>query len=270
MTAEEYIESGLLELYVAGTLSEKENEEIFQAMTDHPEVREEVERIEALIVQLTAAAAPPSATAGFEQVRNRLSLSDDSESDNVVPFTPPKQRNWLPYTGWAAAIVLLAGLFWMNNQNSDLRQELADRQDDIEAVEAQIAEANESLARQQELIAIFRDRDILAVPLEGQAAFPGAFAKVYWDKDQQNIYLDAQGLPDPPEGKVYQVWSLTLDPLTPTSLGVITGFSEDENKIFPIENGNASEAFGITLEPEGGSDFPTLEQLYTLGAVSSS
>ena len=41
----------------------------------------------------------------------------------------------------------------------------------------------------------------------------------------------------------------------------------DANKIFNIENANESEAFGITLEDEGGSDFPTLEQLYTLGAI---
>ena len=38
---------------------------------------------------------------------------------------------------------------------------------------------------------------------------------------------------------------------------------------FTLENANESEAFGITLEPEGGSETPTLEQLYTLGAVGS-
>ena len=36
-----------------------------------------------------------------------------------------------------------------------------------------------------------------------------------------------------------------------------------------LENANESEAFGITLEPEGGSETPTLEQLYTLGAVGA-
>ena len=68
---------------------------------------------------------------------------------------------------------------------------------------------------------------------------------------------------------VYQVWSLTLDPLTPTSMGLLENFSEDENKIFALENPNQSQAFGITLEPEGGSESPTMEQLYTLGVVAS-
>jgi len=56
--------------------------------------------------------------------------------------------------------------------------------------------------------------------------------------------------------------------LSPTSLGTIDNFTADANKIFSIENPNQSQAFGITLEPEGGSKSPTLDQLYTLGAVS--
>jgi anti-sigma-K factor RskA len=76
-------------------------------------------------------------------------------------------------------------------------------------------------------------------------------------------------LPEPPKGKVYQVWSLILNPLMPTSLGVIEEFSTDKDKVFDLKNTNQSEAFGITLEPAGGSKSPNLEQLYTLGVVAS-
>ena len=41
--------------------------------------------------------------------------------------------------------------------------------------------------------------------------------------------------------------------------------SEDLNK--EVENVNEAQAFGITLEPAGGSAGPTMEQLYTLGKV---
>ena len=92
---------------------------------------------------------------------------------------------------------------------------------------------------------------------------------MYWDESNDQVYLDLQGLPEPPEGKVYQVWSLILDPLTPTSLGTIDDFLQDDNKIFKLENANKSQAFGITLEPAGGSVSPTLEQLYTLGALAA-
>ena len=81
------------------------------------------------------------------------------------------------------------------------------------------------------------------------------------------VFIDAQGLPAPPKGYDYQVWSLQLNPLTPTSIGVLDDYSENTDQIFELENPNTSEAFGITLEPEGGSKMPTLEQLYTLGTV---
>lgn len=61
--------------------------------------------------------------------------------------------------------------------------------------------------------------------------------------------------------------TLKLDPLSPTSLGTIDNFTANDSKIFTINNPNESQAFGITLEPAGGSKTPTLEQLYTLGAV---
>lgn len=110
---------------------------------------------------------------------------------------------------------------------------------------------------------------MISIPLAGQQVSPTSYAKVYWDKKTNAIYLDTKGLPEPPKDKVYQVWSLKLSPLTPTSLGTLDSFTADNTKIFTINNPNESEAFGITLEPEGGSVSPTLEQLYTLGAVSA-
>jgi len=113
-----------------------------------------------------------------------------------------------------------------------------------------------------------RDKNITVVPLGGQTVSPESYAKAYWNKTEQKVLIDAQGLPEPPEGMVYQVWSLKMSPLTPTSMGLLEDFIDDENKVFAIANQNASEAFGITLEPAGGSKAPTMEQLYTLGAVS--
>lgn len=262
MNIEEYIASGILELYVAGSLSEKENEEVYQAIKDHPELLQEVLKIEQAILNLSEAMAQSDATPLFNAIKERI----DSENDQkVVPLQRPK-TNWVAYTGWAASVLIGSGLVWSIIQNNDLRDQLAkDRQE----LEQQIEKASTDLKEAEKLIAVFRDREIISVPLAGQKASPESYAKVYWDQKTNSIYLDAQGLPDPPKGKVYQLWSLKLDPLTPTSLGVIADFNTDENKIFAIDNPNDSQAFGITLEPEGGSASPTLEQLYTLGAVSN-
>ncbi|MCA0153469.1 anti-sigma factor [Winogradskyella vincentii] len=253
-----YIESGILELYVAGKLSEKENQEVYELMQKHPQILQEVLEIEAAVVKLTASVSPHAID--FDSFRDKI-------DDTKVVDLQPKKPNWISYTGWAASILLAGGLLWTLGKKNTLEEQLQIVETQKQYLEIQIEDARENLANTKNLLESIRDKNIIAVPLGGQGEFASSYAKVYWNKADNTIYLDAEGLPNAPEGKVWQVWSLTLNPLTPTSLGTIDNFNTDDNKIFPIANANESQAFGITLEPEGGSDSPTMEQLYTLGVV---
>ncbi|PWG05394.1 anti-sigma factor [Polaribacter aquimarinus] len=259
MNVKEYIASGILELYIAGSLSEKENEEVHAAIQKYPELLEEVASIEKAIVILSAAAKTNNSYS-FADIQHQL----QDNTPKIIPITKSK-TNWSQLSGWAAAFIFGSVLIYTVIQNNKLKTQIAT---DKQQLEEQIDKASNSLAEAEKLIEVFRDKEIIAVPLAGQKVSPNSYAKIYWDKKTNSIYLDAKGLPEPPKGKVYQVWSLKLSPLTPTSLGTIDTFTADVNKIFTIDNPNESEAFGITLEPEGGSASPTLEQLYTLGAVS--
>jgi anti-sigma-K factor RskA len=262
MDIKTYIESGILELYVAGKLSEEENQEIYDLLQQHPELLQEVLEIENAIVKLTAAVSPHAIN--FESFKGKL-----GDTDTKVVQLKPKKPNWISYTGWAASILLAGGLLWTLNQKTELELQLQTAEIDKIYLETQIEDARTDLAATKNLLDIIRDKDMIAVPLGGQGDYASSFAKVYWNKVDNTIYLDAEGLPNAPEGKVWQVWSLTLNPLTPTSLGTIEDFNTDDNKIFTIANTNESQAFGITLEPKGGSASPTMEQLYTLGVVAS-
>jgi anti-sigma-K factor RskA len=260
MNIKEYIASGILELYVAGSLSEKENGEVYAAIQQYPELLTEVESIENAILHLTSAAKKDAAYS-FDDIKTQLTAKETK----VISITKPK-TNWLQYSGWAASLLFGSILMYSLSQNNQLKEQVASEKQQLEE---QIDKASNNLAAAEKLIGIFRDKDIISIPLTGQKVSPTSYAKVYWDKKTNSIYLDAKGLPEPPKGKVYQVWSLKLSPLTPTSLGTLDTFTADVNKIFTITNANQSEAFGITLEPAGGSLSPNLEQLYTLGAVSS-
>ncbi len=265
-----YIQSGVLELYVAGALSENENKEVYELMRQHQEICQEVLEIEAAVVKLTAAASPRISSSLIYLIMHKL--IDNSSKQNtkakLVSIVKPKY-NWLAYSGWAAALVIAIGLLWTLNQNNEFESKISEFETENSDLEVQIANSKTNLATAKNLLNILRDKDIISLPLSGQGEFANSYAKVYWDKKENYIYLDVQGLPDPPAGKVYQVWSLKLNPLTPTSLGIIGDFNTDNNKIFTLVNTNDSDAFGITLEPEGGSETPTMEQLYTLGVVEA-
>lgn len=264
MDVNEYIASGILELYVAGQLSEKENSEVHRLAMEHPEIAAEIESIEGAVLALAKRAAP-SGKPDFETLRQKL---PDQGQNKIVPLDTP-ETPWTAYLGWAASLVLAVGLFWVYNQNQQLKSEIEVANRENRKLEVQIAESNTSLEKTEALLETIRDKDITVVPLGGQVADPEAFAKAYWNKTAQKVFIDARGLPEPPDGMVYQVWSLKVDPLTPTSIGLLEDFVGDENKIFALTNANVSEAFGITLEPAGGSASPNLDQLYALGTVSS-
>lgn len=259
----QYIESGILELYIFGALSKAESIEVSRIVASHPELIQEVERIESAMQEIAAATAPDRPVS-FSAIKNKI---DGLTDDGVIPLSR-KRNKPSSYLGWAAAVLLSAGLGYMYNQNNQLEKKITEIQQEQILQEGKTQLAEDDLAKTKRLLNAIRSKDIIQVPLGGQEIAPEAYASVYWDKSTQKSYIDVSGLPAPPEGKVYQVWSLTLDPLTPTSMGTLDTYNEEEIKLFELDNPNESQAFGITLEPAGGSDSPTLEQLYTLGVIS--
>lgn len=260
MSSIEIIESGTLELFVFGKLTEEENREVIDMSKKHPEVQEEILAIESAIINLSQSVAPHLSVTNYERIRTKLLLKND-----VIPIT--RKTSWSNYAGWAAAAILIIGfgfqLSKLNESNSKIDRLAAEKsvmQESIVDLEFEKQEA-------EKVLAIVRDNNNIQVALGGQEVAPNAFAKAYYNKETNEVYIDATGLPNPPEGKVYQVWGLKLNPLTPQSIGLLDNFTASNSKVFKLEKAEGAEAFGITLEPAGGSVSPTLEQLYTLGKV---
>jgi anti-sigma-K factor RskA len=261
METKEYIESGILELYVYGLLSETENEEVTAMAKSNPEINAEIIAIEKAIIAISSSFSPFHSVANFEKIKEKLEL----KHAKVIELEPSK--NWSQYIGWAAAILLLVGIGFQYNQMDQTNTQVANTEIEKAKLEKEFNVLKLKNTAIETSLAVIRDTKNTVVALGGQAVAPESFAKVYWNQDTKVVYIDAAGLPEPPEGMVYQVWALKLSPLTPTSIGLLEDFDVNEQKLFAVNNANEAEAFGITLEPKGGSLTPTMEQLYTLGKV---
>lgn len=262
MEAQEYIESGILELYVYGLLTEKENLEIAELAKNNAEVDKEIIAIEKAIVALSSSFAPFHSVENFEKIKARLEL----KHGKVVDLKP--SSNWIQYVGWAAAVLLLLGFGYQTLELTKSKQAIAAVGTEKNKIQRDFAYLDQQNKQTEKNLSIVRDIKNTGVTLGGQAVSPTSFAKVYWNKETKTTYIDAAGLPTPPKGMVYQVWSLKLSPvLTPTSIGLLDNFEGNSQKIFAVSQTDSAEAFGITLEPAGGSPTPTMEQLYTLGKV---
>ncbi|WP_293871273.1 anti-sigma factor [Flavobacterium sp.] len=262
MENKEYIESGTLELYVYGLLTESENKEVSTMALKHSEVKDEIVSIEKAIINLSSSFSPFISHSQFEKIKSQLEL----KHNKVVDFKP--RNSSVSYIGWAASIALFIGISFQylklnesKNQVATIEKEISKLQENVVGLEFK----NKSTAT---ALNVIRDENNTVIALAGQTVAPTAKAKIYWNKQTQVVYVDASGLPEPPKGKEYQIWSLKLLPqLTPTSIGLLSNFQANQSKIFAVDKTIGAEAFGITLEPAGGSASPTMEQLYTLGKV---
>jgi len=101
MDVEQYISSGILELYVAGVLSEDQNLEVYRYAQEYPEIREEIIAIEKSILDLSSTAAIKTGKRkGFSDIIKRI----DVEDPTPVVHIKSGRTNWSAWAGWAAAM----------------------------------------------------------------------------------------------------------------------------------------------------------------------
>ena len=262
MENKEYLESGILELYVYGLLSESENDEVAAMSNKNPEIKAEILSIEKAILNLSSSFSPFISHSQFEKIKTQLEL----KHSKVVSMK--SRSNVASYLGWAASIVLLIGVGYQYSKLNDTSNQVVIIEKEKSKLQETVVNLETQNKETQTVLNVVRDENNTIITLGGQAVAPTAKAKIYWNQRTEEVYVDATGLPEPPKGKVYQIWSLKLLPqLTPTSIGLLTDYQANQNKLFAVDKTNGAEAFGITLEPAGGSASPTMEQLYALGKV---
>jgi anti-sigma-K factor RskA len=256
METNEILDSGLLEAYVCGFLNQEESVQVAEYLKKHPELLVEIEKIESTLGILASSSAPLRDRAIYDKLVDRLDL------DNKIRQLEKPRRT--QYLAWAASVIAIIGLSYAYLQNQTLNSEIQEINIANENLRDSLNYAFEEIESSKEINSILAGNSMIS-ELAGQTVSPNSAARVIVNSDKAKVIVDASGLPVPPPGKVYQVWSLTFDPLTPSSMGLLENFTASENRLFVLQNQSNSEGYGITLEPAGGSETPTLEQLYVLG-----
>ena len=258
MSAKDYLDTGILELYVFGQLTEKESIEVSEAIAKYPELQQEVNEIESSLIALSSKASPGVS----EQTRQEILQPDEQDGQKI--------KSKVPYYYWAAILVLLIGIGLLFRQVTTLSSEVQTVEKELKEKQTQIVETEEEKNKLKEILSVARSKDYKTVELPGnEEVAQDVYVKAFYNSDEQKMFLDLKSLPEPPDGMVYQLWSLQFEPLTPESMGTIANYVADKDKLFELDNvPENAQGFGITLEPKGGSETPTLSRLYALGKIS--
>lgn len=185
-----------------------------------------------------------------ERSNHEQTGTDPANSDSAGPASladhrsrRSRRRSWLPYAAAAAALVVIAGLGGAIWQQQQRQNELAD----------ELATAQQQLGENTRLM----EADDLKT---STAELPeGGSVIVLSSESQQLIRLSPRDVGAPPAGKSMQMWVIGDE--GPKSAGLMTDR--------PVTIGDRAFAkgslFGITVEPEGGSDQPTTDPIVAIG-----
>jgi anti-sigma-K factor RskA len=273
---EEYIASGMLELYAAGALTQEEKLEVEQKAESSAEVRTALQKACATMESYANLHAvkprPELKNQILQHVLGEETITEPEQETVVRPMYQDFEKESSPYKWmFAASIVLflLSGFmsfkFYQNWKEAEGRLAVALASEQILA--QNINTASYRIEQQEQVLSVLRDGNYMPVPLKGVEGHPDANVMVYWHPDRQLVYLDVLQLPAPPTGKQYQLWA--LDNGTPVDAGMISLDQGREAILQQMKEIGSAQAFAITLEPAGGSVNPTLEQMYVIGEVNS-
>lgn len=101
--------------------------------------------------------------------------------------------------------------------------------------------------------------DAVVVPLALTPEGDAGSIEIVWSDDRDQVALIADGLADPGPGLVYELWAIVDGVPVPSGL-----FDTDDGSIRRVaEIANVDpEAFGVTIEPDTGSEAPTGDILF--------
>ena len=249
----------------------------------YPELKDELVRTQLILEKYAQSLAitPPAALKPriMELIRSTKqeiadtgspsASSDDTQKETkVIRMVPNSWR-----IGVAASIAALIGIsvLYVSQRNtvSDLKEQVA--RVESESVEKQselqnqLASLETNLNETEQLKAFILHEHTEEIVLAGTSLSPDSKVRAYWNTDNANVVMVADKLPTPEAGKQYQLWAISEG--TPMDLGVMDKEAVMSSQI-TVSTKNV-QAFAITLEKEGGSPTPTLEQMYVVGTVKS-
>lgn len=278
MNIKEYIESGILEAYVLGALTEGERAAVEADMVMYPELAKEIAAIEAAMQSFAEANAEEPPAHMQQQIWNAIQqqsapqevpepqpAQEAKPQPKVVEFAPPAaptRPSWQRAAVWAAVGVSVLTNFMLLSQRNKTKEEIAQMTSQMDSLK---------VSQQQVLAEYKKGRDMLVdtsmktVVMRSMQPGKEMTGMMFWSKVTGESYLTIHAMPMPEKGKQYQLW--VIQDGKPVSMGVIdNNLVANAGMMYKIPmQVKGGQAFAISLEKEGGNPTPT--EVMAVGAI---
>lgn len=244
MEKKRILEEGLLELYLTGELSEELIADVENALEEDKDLKEQFDALEADFERMGIEQAidPPM------EVKERI--KDTLEQSNV------RKINWLPLSIAAGLALLFAfSTFLMYSR----WQEAENYLNVLESQTAELQRRVENLESDYQLTSTrlesINSVDVVPLVLYGNHKAPNAKAVAYVNHKNKVVIINPRGLPSLPNDRTYQMWSDVDGEM------IDMGILSTDKELITLKYIDDAESLNITIEPAGGNDHPTVEEL---------
>ncbi len=260
MDKDKFLQTGLIEQYVLGLTNEEESKEVERYAAAYPEIQQEIKAMRNALDQYARqyAIMPP------EELKGRV-MEDIGEERAPEPSGTRSNGYWSSIVGIAAIVLIgllavLSASFYQGKLAAESQYQSLSAQ--FDSFKEACEEEKERLRQVQQVYAFINHSATLPVALTGTSLAPEARSVAYINPQEQRAYINVSQLPPLPKGKTYQLWADVEGEMI--NMGVL---QKEGAALQAVHYIGEAESLNITLEPEGGSEEPTVEQLLVNGKV---
>lgn len=251
-----YIQNnGILELYVLGELSAKENSQVEAILETDEALRIECETIENNFETLALENAITPNTRVKEALFNSIKAGKDISK--VIPIETKKKTPIFQYVAASIAALFIVSSAVLFNKWQTAEDNLQVLQEETNTLNTRISTIENDLKITQDWYNAINKPEVRQLVLKGNSKSPNSKAIAYVNHTEKKVILNPQKLVKLDDSKTYQMWA-DVDGVM-IDMGIIP---KDKSMVAMTYIENA-ESLNITIEPAGGNDHPTVEQLIT-------
>ncbi len=261
MDIKQYIESGILELYVLGQLSPEEEKDVQEMQAKHIEIQREIYEISLSLEkygQINSIKAPVSIS---DQLFQNLPAKKVEKNIHSNATKSPKYESGINWNllNTLLALVSILGFTLYFIQKSENKAQLQKYESALRVCDSIATIQKEEFA----IINQINKPDNKIINLLATPGYAGISVYLHYNAVEKKNFLQLVNLPDITKEQVFQLWALR-DGVDPMPLDIFV----DKNKIIPVTFVDNTVTYAITIEPNGGSKAPSLEKLIgTLGII---
>ncbi len=257
MNINEYIVSGIVELYAMDALPPAEKKEFERLMILYPEIGKELNRTKAVLEKYVSS----HSLNPRPQVRQEVIGKIESEKNDKPKGKSSNGDYSLTYKYMIAAslaalvVSTFASWFFYSRWNeaeeryTELLNEKIELSQNYNLLKLSYDESVSNLV-------IIRDESSDVFVLHSKDTLRHYQARVYWNKYSRHTYIDVISLPKPEEGMQFQLWAISGREAA--DVGVLL---MDEDNIQRMKDVVKANSWLITMEPRGGSVTPSMDQM---------